>query len=285
MVAIEVGSDIGGSLRVPAAFCGVFAHKPTFGLVPTRGHGFPGSDGAGVELAVVGPMARHAADLGLELGVIAGPDVDAAAGYRLDLAAPRPRDLADARLLLLDRHPAASTSSVLTEQVARLADVAARAGAEVRRDSELLPDLGAAHAAYAEMLGAIFTRGSPNARDVISAHRWMELLDAQFRLRRQWRALFDRFDAVVAPAFGTVAYPHVDKPNDPGATLSIDGEPTPYFEQLAWPGVATFPGLPATAVPVGTTGDGLPVAVQVIAGVLQDRTAIAIGSWLSRRAP
>ncbi|HTJ06193.1 MAG TPA: amidase family protein [Caldimonas sp.] len=285
MVAIEVGSDIGGSLRVPAAFCGVFAHKPTFGLVPSRGHGFPGSDGAGVELAVVGPMARHPADLELELGIIAGPDLDAATGYRLDLPPPRARDLAGARLLFLDRHPAASTSSVLTEHVGRVADVAARAGAEVCRESELLPDLGAAHAAYSEMLGAIFTRGSPNAKNVISAHRWMELLDAQFRLRRQWRALFDRFDAVVTPAFGTVAYPHVENPNEPGATLSIDGKRTPYFEQLAWPGVATFPGLPATAVPVGATSERLPVGLQVIAGALHDRTAIAIGTWLSRREP
>jgi amidase len=284
MVAIEVGSDIGGSLRVPAVFCGVFAHKPTFGLVPNRGHGFPGSDGGGVELAVAGPMTRHAADLELELGVIAGPDVDAATGYRLDLPAPRPQDLAGARLLFLDAHPKATTSVVLVDAVARLAEVGARAGAEVSRRSELLPDLAAAHAAYTEMLGAIFTRGSPTAKDVISAHRWMELLDAQFRLRRQWRALFAQFDAVVAPAFGTVAYPHVDNPNDPGATLQIDGKATPYFDQLAWPGLATFPGLPATAVPVGATGEGLPIGLQVIGGFLQDRTAIAIATWLHVRA-
>ena len=283
MVAIEVGSDIGGSLRVPATFCGVFAHKPTFGLVPHRGHGFPGTDGGGVELAVVGPMTRHAADLELELGIIAGPDVDAATGYRLELPPARPRGLASSRLLVLDTHPEATTSRVLVDAVARLAELAARDGAEVSRRSELLPDLGAAHAAYAEMLGAIFTRGSPNAKDVISAHRWMELLDAQFRLRRQWRALFARFDAVVAPAFGTVAYPHVDNPNAPGATLQIDGTPTPYFDQLAWPGIATFPGLPATAIPVGATSEGLPIGVQVVAGFLQDRTAIAVGTWLHDR--
>jgi len=112
----------------------------------------------------------------------------------------------------------------------------------------------------------------------------MELLDAQFRLRRQWRALFGRFDAVVAPAFGTVAYPHVENPNDPGATLQIDGKATPYFEQLAWPGITTFPGLPATAVPVGTSSEGLPIGLQVIAGFLQDRTAIAIATWLHEAA-
>jgi amidase len=112
----------------------------------------------------------------------------------------------------------------------------------------------------------------------------MDLLDVQFRLRRQWRALFARFDAVVAPAFGTVAYPHVDNPNEPGTMLDIDGKATPYFDQLAWPGVATFPGLPATAIPVGTTREQLPIGLQVIGGFLQDRTAIAIGSWLHRQA-
>ncbi|MBV9889375.1 MAG: amidase, partial [Rhizobacter sp.] len=284
MVAIEVGSDIGGSLRVPAAFCGVFAHKPTYGLVPNRGHGFPGTDGAAVELAVAGPMTRHAADLELELSIIAGPDLDAATGYRLELRAPRPQSLAQSRLLFLDAHPKVTTSTVLVEAIRRVAEVAERSGAEVSSQSESLPDLAAAHASYTEMLGAIFTRGSPTAHDVISAHRWMELLDVQYRLRRQWRALFARFDAVVAPAFGTVAYPHVDNPNDPAATLQIDGTSLPYFEQLAWPGVATFAGLPATAVPVGTTSEGLPVGLQVLAGFLQDRTAIAIGTWLHERA-
>jgi amidase len=262
----------------------VFAHKPTFGLVPNRGHGFPGTDGAGVELAVAGPMTRHVGDLELELGIIAGPDVDLAAGYRLDLPAPRPSALAAPRLLILDSHPRASTSKVVADAVRSVADAASRAGAEVSRASPLLPDLAAAHAVYGEMLGAIFTRGSPTPRDVISAHRWMDLLDAQYRVRRQWRALFERFDAVVTPTFGTVAYPHVDNPNDPSATLQIDDRATPYFEQLAWPGVATFPGLPATAIPVGKSAEGLPIGLQVIGGFLQDRTAIAVATWLHQRA-
>jgi len=284
MVTLEVGSDIAGSLRVPAAFCGAFAHKPTFGLVPTRGHAFPGADGAGVEIGVVGPMTRHLADLELELGVVAGPDVDVAAGYRLELPAPRSSGLRSARLLFLDTHPSVTTSSVLVDAVARASAGAARAGAQVARDSELLPDLGAANTAYGEMLGAIFSRGSPRPESVISAHRWMDLLDAQFRLRRQWRALFERFDAVIAPTFGTVAYPHLDNPNDPATMLPIDGKPTRYGEQLAWPGVASFPGLPATVVPVGTTVDGLPIGLQVIGGFLQDRTAIRIATLLHEQA-
>jgi amidase len=284
MVPLEVGSDIGGSLRVPAAFCGVFAHKPTYGLVPARGHGFPGTDGASVDLAVVGPLARSAADLELALQVLAGPDLDVATGYRLDLPAPRIQDLAGARLLVIDRHPKVTTGSTIRAAVERVAEAAARAGAHVVRQSELLPDLAAAHDAYAEMLTTIVTRGSPGAQNVISAHRWFELIDAQFRLRRQWQALFAQVDAVVAPAFGTVAYPHVDDPDMRTATLTIDGEPTPYGAQVAWPGLATFPGLPATAVPVGVTSEGLPIGLQVMGGFLQDRTTIAVGGWLKALA-
>ncbi|MGZ5156831.1 MAG: amidase [Caldimonas sp.] len=284
LVPLEVGSDIGGSVRVPAAFCGVFALKPTQDLIPSRGHGFPGTDGCDVELAVVGPLARSAADLALALDVLAGPDLDMATGYRLALPAPRVPGLAGCRLLFLDRHPRCATDAVLRGAVDRSAEAAARAGAEVARGSELLPDLGAAHDAYLEMLTAIMTRGVPGMQDVISAHRWFELLDVRFRLRRQWRTLFARFDAIVAPTFGTVAYPHVDAPDMRSSTLTIDGEPTPYGRQVAWPGVATFAGLPAAAVPLGMTAEGLPIGLQVIAGAFHDRTAIAVAGTLNALA-
>jgi amidase len=280
MVPLECGSDIGGSIRVPAAFCGVFGHKPSFGLVPTRGHGFPGVDGAGVELAVIGPLARTAADLDLALGVLAGPDADEAVGYRLALPAPRPRRLADCRLLALDEHPRARTDAVIREAIAGLCGDIERAGAKVVRESPLLPDLGAAHDGYLAMLTAIMTRGVPGAPPAISAHEWMALLDQRARLRRQWLALFEVFDAVVTPVFGTVAYPHVDAPDMKTSTLLIDGVPTPYGAQSAWPGVATFPGLPATAAPVGRTREGLPIGVQVVGPYLHDRTTIAIAGWL-----
>jgi amidase len=226
MVALECGSDIGGSIHVPAAFCGVFGLKPSFGLVPKRGQGFPGTDAAEVELAVIGPLARTAIDLDVALGVLAGPDIDDAAAYRLALPAPRRSRLAACRLLALDAHPRARTDAVIREAIAALCDDAARAGAEVARQTPLLPDLDAAHDQYLAMLGTIMTRGAPNVKHVISAHEGFFLLDQQMRLRRQWRALFERFDAVIAPAFGCVAYPHVDTPDMRTSTLTIDGEPT-----------------------------------------------------------
>ncbi|HEV7158233.1 MAG TPA: amidase family protein, partial [Caulobacteraceae bacterium] len=111
MVPLELGSDIGGSIRVPAAFCGVVGHKPSYELIPTRGHVPPGLDGAPIVLGVVGPMARSVADLELALLVLAGPDGEEAKGYRVALPRPRHKHIADYRVLVVDHHPAAALAS------------------------------------------------------------------------------------------------------------------------------------------------------------------------------
>ena len=281
MVALECGSDIGGSIRVPAAFCGVFGLKPSFGLVPRRGHTFPGTDGAGIELAVAGPLARNVVDLALAFAVLAGADATDGVAWRAEPPPPRVRALSDCRLLVLDTHPRARTESVIRAALGRLCDEASRAGATVSRESALLPELGAAHDDYVVMLTTIMTRGAPNLQKVISAHEWFALLDKQVHLRRRWQALFEHFDAVVTPAFGTLAYPHFDAPDMASSTLAIDGEATPYGAQLAWPGVATFANLPATSTPIGRAPDGLPIGAQVIGPFLQDRTTIAVAGWLN----
>ncbi|MEO8526298.1 MAG: amidase family protein, partial [Caldimonas sp.] len=181
MVALECGSDIGGSIRIPAVFCGVFGHKPSFGLVPKRGHAFPGTDTAEIELAVVGPLARSAADLELALGVIAGPEAGAAVAWRATLPAARPASLAACRLLVLDSHPRARTGAVIRDAIARLCDDAGRTGASIARESAFLPDLAVAHGDYMAMLMTIMTRGAPGVQNVISAHEWFALLDKQMR--------------------------------------------------------------------------------------------------------
>ncbi|HYE47711.1 MAG TPA: amidase family protein, partial [Caulobacter sp.] len=198
MVPLELGSDIGGSIRVPAAFCGIYGHKPSYGIVPTRGHQPPGIDGAAAPLAVVGPMARTAADLDLAMDVLAGPDEDDAKGWTLVLPAPRHARMADYRVLVLDRHPAAATDGEIRGAVDALAGDLAKAGATVARSSPLLPDLATLHATYGAMLNTVMTRGSPQPSPV-DGHGWLGLLDAQLGLKRQWAALAEAFDVVIAP--------------------------------------------------------------------------------------
>jgi amidase len=282
MVPLEFGSDIGGSIRIPSAFCGVYGHKPTYDLIPQRGHAPPGTDGGGVVLGVVGPMARTASDLDLALGVLAGPDEFLAKGYRLELPSPRHDRLADFRVLLLDRHPSAPLDVEIGSALHSLADRIEAAGAEVARVSDLLPDLAAAHGIYLQLLNAAMSRGAPGASGTPSAHTWMDLQDAQLQIRRRWALLFEAFDVVLAPVLGSLAFPHDDSPHPSQRTLMVNGEPTPYFGQLVWPGMATLANLPATAAPIGISRSGLPIAVQIIGAEFEDRTTIAFAGLIEQ---
>jgi amidase len=281
MVPLELGSDIGGSIRVPAHFCGVFGHKPSYGIVPLRGHSPPGLDGGPVQLAVVGPLARSAADLQLAMDVIAGPEPEEARGYRLELPPPRQAELADFRVLVIDHHPAAGVDSEVRGAIHTLADRLDALGAPVARRSELLPNLEAQHGVYMAILNAAISRGAPQGT-TMNTHEWMNMLDAQVAFRRRWAALFEAFDVVIAPVLGVPAFPHVDEPDQAKRRMIIDGEEAPFFAQLAWPGVALLPNLPATAVPIGQTRGGLPIGAQIIGPYLEDRTTIAFAGLIER---
>jgi amidase len=284
MVPLEFGSDIGGSIRVPAHFCGVFGHKPTFDLIPQTGHAPPPFEGpsAGVQFGVIGPLARTAADLALALNVLAGPERDLARGYALNLPPPRGEALADYRVLVLDAHPLAGADDEVVAPLHALADRLERLGAEVSRASPLLPDLAAAHGVYLGVLNAIMGRGRPGAEPAINTFDYLNGLDTIERNRAQWAELFESFDVVLSPPFGTAAFPHTDEPEWPKRTHIINGQPTPYGAQIAWPGIATFPGLPATCAPVARTSGGLPVGVQIIGPAYEDRTTIAFAGLLER---
>jgi len=281
MVPLEFGSDIGGSIRIPAGFCGVYGHKPSYGVIPLRGHTPPGVEGVDVPVAVVGPMARTAADLDLALGVLAGPDDMEAVGYSLAFPPPRRERLADYRVLILDHHPLAATDDEIVAALNSLGDRLEALGARVDRQTDLLPDLVDAQAVYGAILNTAMTMGQPGAKPP-SAHEWMTLLTRQLMIRRQWARLFEGFDVVLAPALGTLAFPHDDSPDMGARTLLLNGEQTPYFSQIAWSGVATLGHLPATAAPIGLSRGGLPIGVQIIGPYLEDRTTITFAGLLER---
>lgn len=273
-VALELGSDIGGSIRVPAHFCGVYGHKPSLGLLPARGHDFPGlGSGAPNELAVIGPLARSVDDLELALSVLAGPEVPQSRAYTLQL--PPARDMAQARCLLLDQHPGLPVSQDTRAALQAVAETLQAGGCTVMRSSEHLPNLQTAHQIYAGLLNTFMTRGQPGATS-ISAHEWLTLLDRRAGLQLQWQALFEQIDVVLTPVLGCTAYPHIDPMDWATATVQIDGQPQPLGPQIFWPGIATVAGLPATSAPVGRDRDGLPIGLQVIGPMFEDLTPLAL---------
>jgi amidase len=282
MVPLEFGSDIGGSIRMPAHFCGVYGHKPSYGLVPGRGHEPPYTPpGAGVVLAVVGPLARTAGDLSLAMEVLAGPDVAEAKGYRLALPPARHAQLGDYRVLMIDAHPLSPLDDEIRAGLAGLAGKLEALGATVARSSDLLPDLEAIHAGYMGLLMPAMSRGQPGAQ-TISAHEWMALLDTQAQIRAQWAKLFETFDVVLTPIHGAPAFPHDDEPDINKRTLTINGAQVPYFAPAVWSGLATLGNLPATAIPVGLTKSGLPFGAQVIGPYLEDRTTLGFAELAER---
>lgn len=305
---LEIGSDLAGSIRAPAAFCGVFGHKPSYGLVPLRGFTLPTTDGlsADGDLPVLGPMARTAADLALALDVLAGPDEREATAYRLALPPPRHHALKDFRVLVIDTNPFLPTSLAVRGALDRLSDRLVKAGAKVGRETPLLPDPAETRRAYSRLLYSFVSYGRPAdfyremeaalaklrpddesqgalwIRGTVLSHRdWLAAIVARDRLRRQWRDLFREYDVVLCPIMPTPAFPH-DHSDEGSRKIQVDGEQANYNEQVVWPAVATLPGLPATAVPIDRSEAGLPIGVQIVGPYLEDRTTIAFAELVER---
>ncbi len=283
MVPLELGSDIGGSIRVPSHMCGLFGHKPSFGLVPQTGHQPPPFErpGSPPQFNVVGPLARTAADLELALGILAGPERDEADGYRLDLPPPRAAALKDFRVLVVTRHPLGPLANEVKAPILALADRLAALGARVSHDSPLLPDLAQMQATYLGMLQATMGR-RPGTTPPIDTFAWLAGLDAIVAARLAWAELFKSFDVVLAPPFGVAAFEHSSEIPFAERQLTIDGAVTSYGAQIAWPGIATFAGLPSTAAPLARTQQGLPTGVQIIGDRFCDLTTMAFAGLVER---
>ena len=307
---LSLGSDLAGSLRVPAFHCGVFAHKPTFALVPARGHLPPPFPPLPLDrdMAVIGPLARCAADLTLLLDVIAGPDpLEAGKAYKLSLPPPRHGDLKDFRVLVVDTDPVLPTNAVVRAAIEKLAVNLHRAGVRIERQSPLLPDFAASSRLFMRMLMSFLSMTFPpeiyaaaveNApklpqdylslqaerlRGIVLSHRdWVMAEGARGRLRAQWRELFESFDAVICPVMPTPAFPHDHSPQQEERRIEIDGKEFAYPDQMAWPGIANLSGQPATAIPIGFSPEGLPVGVQIVGPWLEDRTPLKLAELIER---
>ncbi|MEH3145683.1 MAG: amidase [Methylobacterium frigidaeris] len=304
MSAVELGSDLGGSIRWPAHACGLFGLKPSWGLVSTRGH-VPPEPGATREgdLVVAGPLARSAADLDLVLDVILGPA--APGGLRPRLDPPRRTAPEGLRVAVMAAAPGfAPADAAVSGAVTLATDLLRRAGARV---DEARPAVDLAenfrlfallnHALVAASLPlAVRDRIAARARDFapdddshpalqargarLDAATYGALQARRAAIHAAWTTFFADHDVLLCPPAPVPAIPHDHGPDLHARRLSVDGEAHPYFDLLKWPSLATLSGLPAAVAPVTRDPAGLPVGVQIIAGPGQDRTATAVAAML-----
>ena len=305
MTPLELGSDIGGSIRTPSHFCGLFGHKPTFDIVPQRGH-VPPAHGALTTsaLGVMGPLARSVEDLELLLDVTAGFDTKPGSGLELALPASRVESVKHLRVGVWLGDDYCPVDHEILAGIERAVQALALQGAEV---SEAKPDFSLAehHETYlmhlAPIIGVNFgpdeialmqrvarelgpddkSHNAIQARGTLLPHRdWLIWNEIRAHMLAKWGGFFEDYDVLICPVTPTTAMPH-DQDTPFGARkIMVNGESRPYSDNVVWAGVATLCSLPSTAVPVGRHSNGLPFGLQVIGPEYGDRTTLAVARWL-----
>jgi amidase len=303
--ALGAGSDIAGSLRNPAHYCGVYGHKPSWGLISTRGHAPPGIM-TPADISVVGPMARHAEDLDLALRALAGPDLLQQTTWRVKLPPPRCRRLGEFRVAVWVSSPLCRIDTSVSDLFDRAVDAIVRTGARVDHAARPGIDDEEHHRLFMLLLRAAtasrmrdedFSRqqeiaamlGDDDisdraavARGATLLHRaWSSANEARTKLRYSWHEFFKRFDVLLTPVAATAAFPHDRNPNREERTVNVNGKSAAYAEQLFFAGLASLSYLPATAAPIGSTGEGLPVGLQIIGPEGEDPTTIEFARLLA----
>jgi amidase len=301
---LTIGSDLSGSIRIPAHFCGVYGHKPSLELVSVAGHQpgpWNGSPGYPMDLAVAGPLARSARDLALALNVVGGANADDARAWTWRMPAPRHTRLKDFRIgYVLDDKicPVASDIGTLNENT--LSELS-KAGAKLKPGWPPGVDPQAQMKTFAYLLFALLTadmnnderkrarkRFEDNPDDIVAAAavephaRWVHETQRRLTLRSLWQKYFESHDVFLLPTAFTAAFPHDHgEPIDKRVVDTPEGK-RPYARDMSsWISFATLAGLPATVSPVGLTRAGLPAGIQIIAPMWEDGTSIGFAALLS----
>jgi len=306
LTGLEAGSDIGSSIRNPAHYCGVFGHKPTFGIVPPRGQALPGRVAQG-DISVIGPMARSAEDLAIGLSVMADPDEIDGAGLRLALPAPRRKALREFKVAVMLDDPAAEVDREVQARLQALADFLGKRKVKVSLTARPAFDTAEAHRTYIFLLRAAtagrqtaeeFSRNAEITRGLApddqryyawtmrantASHRdWLAANETRHKMRWRWAEFFREWDLLLCPVASSAAFPHDHAGERHERMITVNGKRVPCVDQLFWAGYGGMAYLPATVAPAGLTPAGLPVGVQIIGPQYGDRTCIEFARLLER---
>ena len=306
LTGLELGSDIGASIRNPAHYCGVFGHKPTFGLCSPDGQLLPPFVTHN-DIAVIGPLARSARDLEIALGIVAGPNETDGTAWRVKLPPAPKKTWRQWRIAVMPTATTAEVDNAVQARIEAVAAFLAGKGAKVSRTARPEIDLADAHEVYIKLLRAATSRSQTDAmfaRNLETAlalpakqadyaawmarantmyHReWLALDEQRHRMRLAWAAFFREWDVLLCPAAASTAFPHNQKGERWERMITVNGKPQPSTTQMFWAGFSGMAYLPSTVATAGRAPDGLPVGVQIVGPQYGDLTCIALASLLER---
>jgi amidase len=283
MTGLELGTDIGGSVRIPASFCGVFGHKPTFGIVPQDGC-MDRLDGATAQadINVIGPIARHPRDLALALGVICGPAGRPGGPWRLELPGARHGQLREYRIGTWIEDAEIDLDHEVLATIRAALDRIANSGAMIAASH---PDVDLAEAVelYRRLVYAAVSvhHRAAAAHELAGGHRdWLENDHRRRQLIVQWERWFEDFDVLLCPVIPSPAFAHDHSGPARDRPFFINGAPAAHQMATAWTGAIGMLHLPSTAVPVGLTEGGLPVGIQVVGPRYRDADCLRVAELL-----
>jgi amidase len=251
-----------------------------------------------MDIGVLGPLARSAADLDLCLTVLAGPDSVEAAGWHLDLPRSPARDLRAWRVAMWPDEPGWPLDRAVAERLKAVADTLAAAGMHVEEhrpvnlDESLdvaqrliqgqvagflpNPDFAALTARAACLDPQDQSPPARFARNITqSARQLAQAKNQQRALAASWARFFSHYDILLCPVMRTTAIPHDHNPDVDARVIAVNGEPVSYADQFAWVQAVGVAYLPAAVAPAGIAADGLPVGIQIVGPYLHDRTVTA----------
>ena len=306
LTGLELGSDIGASIRNPAHYCGVYGHKPTWEVVTPRGQALPGII-TSTDIAVIGPMARSAKDLEMALKILAGPDLTDAVGWQLNLPVADQKKLSDFRVAIKMDSAVSEVDQEIQEQIFDLAQFLLSEGVEVDFDArpafsdEEINDL------YIMLLRSATSRRQTDEdyaanvslvadladqdqsyqakllRAYVMSHRdWLSLHHRRHELRLMWQSFFQDYDVLLCPAAASCAYPHDQEGERHNRTIEVNGKQVPTTDQLFWAGYSGVTLMPSTVAPAGLNSQGLPIGVQIIGAQYQDLKTIKFAQLLEQ---
>ena len=283
--AMDLGTDTGGSIRVPSAFCGLAGLKPTSGRVPRTGHIVPWGLGGMDSLTTIGPMARHVEDLWLGFSTIAGPDGIDPFIHPVPIGDPASIDIAGLRVAFYIDNGTVAPIPEVEAAVRSAAEAIAGCGCEVVED---IPS-AITESGDSNVSGVLVADGGAGVRrlvdkagtkqvhpmmswfldaEPISAAEYTALLEQMDAFRSRMLSFMENYDAILCPVRPWPALPH-------GETLTSEASPADYYTSAY-----NTTGWPGAVVRVGTSTEGLPISVQVMCRPWREDVAVALAAVL-----